>query len=173
MYLEALDNLDRLGDVPGRANALNGLAAAHLHARSFHRALDAALKALDLYESLGDDTGTAGTASLLGQACHALGTPDEAKRYYRSGRGAPQAGDPTAPPGREPELRGQVVPTTIGTNARLRTGHATAISGDHRAGRQPHVSCIRIGARDRAAKSSSWAPAGRRSTVPLAAVTAT
>ena len=83
LYLDALDNLDRLGDEPGRANALNGLAAAHLHARSFHRALDAGLEALGLYELLDDDTGTASTASLLGQACRALGTPGEARRYHR------------------------------------------------------------------------------------------
>lgn len=83
LYLDALDHLDQLGDLAGRANAFNGLAAAHLDARSFRQAFEAGSKALELYERLCDDTGTASTAGLLGQACQALGEPGEAKRYHQ------------------------------------------------------------------------------------------
>ncbi|WP_447002563.1 ATP-binding protein [Saccharothrix isguenensis] len=82
-YSTALDILDELGDVQGRANALNGLAAVQLRANALHDAFDSASKALELYEGSGDDAATASTYSHLGRTCQALGEPTDAKRYHR------------------------------------------------------------------------------------------
>lgn len=81
-YTTALDALEELGDVPGRANALNGLADVRLRAGAFAEAFDSASEALKLYEGLGDDAATAGTFRLLGRTCQALGDPAEARRHH-------------------------------------------------------------------------------------------
>ncbi|MGW4116264.1 GNAT family N-acetyltransferase [Actinosynnema sp. NPDC004786] len=81
-YTTALEALEELGDVPGRANALNGLADVRLRAGAFADAFDSASEALKLYAGLGDDAATAGTFRLLGRTCQALGDPVEARRHH-------------------------------------------------------------------------------------------
>jgi tetratricopeptide (TPR) repeat protein len=82
-YQAALGILDELGDVPGQANALNGIAGVRLRAGHPAEALDTGLEALGLYVSLGDDAAIAGTYSLLGRASQAVGSLTDAARYYR------------------------------------------------------------------------------------------
>ncbi|NUT92400.1 MAG: tetratricopeptide repeat protein [Saccharothrix sp.] len=83
-YVDALRTLEELGDVPGRANALNGLAAVQLRAGAPDAAFRSASAALDLYGRLAvpDDAGTASTHHLLGRTCETLGRPAEARRHH-------------------------------------------------------------------------------------------
>ncbi|MEJ2859195.1 MULTISPECIES: tetratricopeptide repeat protein [unclassified Saccharothrix] len=83
-YVDALRTLEELGDVPGRANALNGLAAVQLGAGAPDAALRSASAALDLYGRLEvrDDAGTASTHHLLGRTCETLGRPAEARHHH-------------------------------------------------------------------------------------------
>lgn len=83
-YLGALRTLEQLGDLPGRANALNGLAAVQLHAGSLDAAFRSASAALELYArpEVQDDEGTASTHHLLGRTCERLGRPAEARRHH-------------------------------------------------------------------------------------------
>lgn len=82
-YRTAQVAFDELGDVRGRANALNGIAGVQLLAGHPAEALVAGGEALGLYLSIGDDAATAGTYSIIGRASHAVDKLIDARRYYQ------------------------------------------------------------------------------------------
>ncbi|MEU7531790.1 AAA family ATPase [Saccharothrix sp. NPDC042600] len=88
-YLDALATLEQLGDLSGRAEALNGLAAVQLHAGSPDAAFRSASAALDLHArpEVRDDRGAASSHHLLGRACATLGRPTEARHHHLLARG--------------------------------------------------------------------------------------